>query len=194
MSPKELELAKQRTQELLDTCFCEPVRVGGQFATNIVIAAKKDENGEWKDVRVCHDYRKLNAVTKPDEHGLPHIDDLFMRIGQAKFITKLDLRSGYMSAIVAPADRCKTAFWCDRILYQFVRMPFGMRSSPAWFQRAVDTCLADHGCTAFAMAYIDDVCIFSDTAEAHLRDLGRVLRALGRARFEGAPQQDGCHG
>lgn len=99
-------------------------------------------------------------------------------MGQKKFYTKLDLRSGFYQICIAEADRDKTAFWCDRRLYRFVRMPFGLKCAPMFFQRVVDACLAEANCADCARAFVDDIIIASDSPEEHIRDIERVLCAL----------------
>ena len=178
LSPMESEVTRQAVADLLAAGFCEPCPVNGKYACNMVVAAKKDSSGEWKSLRCCHDFRRLNAATEREEHGLHHVDDLFQWLGTKQFYTKLDLRSGFYQINIAEHDRNKTAFWCDRTLYRFVRMPFGLKCAPIFFQRVVDSCLAAGNVMDCARGFIDDIIIASDTPEAHIRDVERVLTAL----------------
>ncbi|KIY96367.1 hypothetical protein MNEG_11595 [Monoraphidium neglectum] len=179
-SPAELQVQLKAVREWLAAGFCEVCVVNGRYACNMVVAAKKDEHGEWTALRTCHDLRRLNAATLREEHGLHHVDDLFQWLGGKKIYTKLDLRSGFYQIPIAPEDRDKTAFWCDRVLYRFVRMPFGLKCAPIFFQRAVDCCLAEGNCMDCARGFIDDIIIASDTPEEHVRDVARVLEALNK--------------
>ena len=61
-----------------------------EWASPLVVAKKK--NGE---LRLCIDYRKLNAVTKFDTYLMPRMEELIDRVGREKFITALDLTTGY---------------------------------------------------------------------------------------------------
>ena len=83
-------------------------------------------------LRLCVDYCKLNSVTKGDAFPMPRIDDL---LGQSKYFTTLDLKSGYWQVKAHP-DLCeKTAFITQGGLYKFRVMPFGLANAPALFQR-----------------------------------------------------------
>ncbi|KYO45417.1 hypothetical protein Y1Q_0015088 [Alligator mississippiensis] len=83
------------------------------------------------------------------------------RIGEAQYISTLDLAKGYWQIPVAPADRPKKAFGMPWGLYEFVRMPFGLHGVAATFQRLMDRLLAPHA--GYAAAYIDDIIIYSPT-------------------------------
>ena len=70
-------------------------------------------------IRLCVDYRKLNSVTPMDAYPMPRVDDLIDRLGNAKYISKLDLSRGYWQVPVAPEDQAKTAFTTPGGLFQF---------------------------------------------------------------------------
>ncbi|KAJ9528088.1 hypothetical protein QJQ45_005816 [Haematococcus lacustris] len=142
-----------------------PVEGPCSYASAPVLPAKKDVHGQWTEKRFAIDYRQLNTVTKPDIYGLPRSDEMFSELGDSCFFSKLDMRSGFFQLIIAPADRIKTAFWCGNKLYQFNRMPFGLRNAPAEYQRVMDRCIADATLTHCCKAYIDDPLIHSTSAE-----------------------------
>ena len=104
-----------------------------EWASPMVIIKKKDDT-----IRLCVDYRKLNAMTQVDAYPMPQIDDILDQVGQARYITTLDLAKGYWQVLVAEEDQPKTAFITPRGLYQFKRMPFGLCGAPATFQRMMD--------------------------------------------------------
>jgi hypothetical protein len=103
------------------------------MASPAVLVPKPDES-----IRVCVDYRRLNAVTKPDMYPLPRTDDLLNAIGLIDCISTLDLQAGYWQIQIRPEDRDKTALVCPFGLYRFLRMPFGLRNAPASFQWLID--------------------------------------------------------
>ncbi len=139
------------------------------WASPVVLVRKK--SGE---LRFCIDYRKLNHITRNDAHPLPRVDDLLDSVGHAKYFTTLDLKSGYHQIPVHPADREKTAFVTHGGLYEFNRMPFGLATAPATFQRAMELVLA--GLTySICLCYLDDIIIFSSSIAEHCNRLRAVL-------------------
>jgi hypothetical protein len=75
-------------------------------------------------MRLCVDYRDLNAVTIKNKYPLPWIDDLFDQLKGAKFFSKIDLRSGYHQLRVCQEDTPKTAFRTRYGQYEFTLVPF----------------------------------------------------------------------
>ena len=129
-------------------------------------------------LRLCMDYRRLNGVTTTDVYPLPNIEHLVQKIAGSKFITTMDLTRGYYQIPLNPDSKSKTAFVTAFGKWQFRRMPFGVKNAPAWFQRHMDQLLKRHD---NADAYIDDVCVYSDTWEEHLSHLEKTLEILSEA-------------
>ena len=100
------------------------------WASPIVLVRKKDGS-----IRLCVDYRKLNAQSKVDAYPMPRIEDILDRVGKANFITTLDLARGYWQVPVSDEDRHKTVFTSPFGLYQFCVMSFILNGAPATFQR-----------------------------------------------------------
>ena len=153
-----------------------------EWAAPVVVVKKKDGS-----LRLCVDYRRLNTVTRADAYPMPRIDDLIDRLGQAQYISTLDLTKGYWQVPVNGPDQHKTAFTTPYGLYQFKRMPFGLKGAPATFQRLMDQVL--RGLSGFAAAYLDDVIIFSSTWAEHLWHLEEVLNRLKEARLTAKPKK-----
>ena len=86
-------------------------------------------------VRFCTDFCKVNNLTKPDSFPMPRIDDCIDRIGQAQYVTRLDLLKGFYQIDLTPDAREISAFVTPDGLFQYKVMPFGMRNGPATFQR-----------------------------------------------------------
>ena len=89
-------------------------------------------DGSW---RPCGDFRRLNLVTEPDVYTLPNMLDFATK---AAGCTKIDLRKGYHQIPVNPADMQKTAITTPFGLFEYKRMPFGLRNAGPSFQRHVD--------------------------------------------------------
>ena len=144
------------------------------WASPVVLVRKKDGS-----LRLCIDYRKLNSVTKCDAFPMPRIDDLLDVLGQSKYFTTLDLKSGYWQVKVHPDSCEKTAFITHGGLYEFRVMPFGLANAPALFQRLMQRVLGDlNEDQMFVSIYLDDILIFSRTFEEHKIHLREVLKRL----------------
>ena len=159
----------QELKEMLAHGIIEPST--STWASPIVVVKKKDGSA-----RICIDYRKLNAQTDLDAYPLPRIEDILGEIGQARYITTLDLAKGYWQVPVSEADRSKTAFISPLGLFQFCTMPFGLCGAPATFQRMMDQII--WGRHHYVRAYLDDLVIFSKTWEEHLEHLNAVFQLL----------------
>ncbi|CAM5139039.1 unnamed protein product [Natator depressus] len=141
------------------------------WASPVVLVPKKDGS-----VRFCVDYRKLNAITVSDAYPMPRPDELLDKLGGARYLTTMDLTKGYWQVPLDADARLKSAFITPLGLYEFLTLPFGLKGAPATFQRLVDQLL--RGMESFAVAYIDDICVFSQTWEDHVSQVRQVLDRL----------------
>ena len=141
---------------MLEEGVIEPSQ--SEWASPMVLVRKKDGS-----IQICVDYRKLNGMTQQYAYPMPRVDDTLDEIGQAQYITTLDLAKGYWQVPVAETDRPKTAFTTLLGLFQFRVMPFGLCGALATFQRLMDNVIK--GLHQFAKAYLDDVVIFSSSWE-----------------------------
>ena len=142
-----------------------------EWSSPIVVVKKKDGSN-----RICVDYRKLNGITKFDAYPMPRIDEMLDAIGNAKYISTLDLAKGYWQIPMDQQDREKTAFSSPLGLFQFTVMPFGLSGASASFQRMMDQTL--RGLNDFVGVYLDDIIIHSSTWKEHLVHLQQVLERL----------------
>jgi hypothetical protein len=116
--------------------------------------------------RPCGDYRRLNLVTRPDKYPVPNMTDLAARLHGCKVFSKLDLKKGYYQVPVRAEDVPKTAVITPFGLWEFLRMPFGLRNEVQSFQRLKDTVGAR---LSFVFIYLDDILIASPDEESHLQ-------------------------
>ena len=163
---------QQQLEELLQKDITEPSR--SQFASPVVMVKKKDGS-----LRMCVDYRALNAKTIPKTFPIPRIDELLDKLNGAKIFTLLDLKSGYNYIPVAEKDRKKTAFMLPGSKFQWKRLPFGLVGAPFSFGAVMKDVL--QGTEAFTATYFDDILIFSNSLEEHMIHLERVLTLLAEA-------------
>jgi hypothetical protein len=93
-----------------------------------LFVGKKD-----KELRLCVDYRPLNAVTIKNKYPLPRIDALFDQLAGAQVFSKIDLHSGYHQIKIRTKDIPKTAFTTRYGLYEYLVMSFGLMNASAHF-------------------------------------------------------------
>ena len=133
---------------------------------------------EGGSMRFCTDYRKVNTVTVKDSYPLLRVDDVIDAIGNAKFVTKIDLLKGYYQVELSDNAKEISAFITPFGLYEYTIMPFGMCNAPSTFQRIVN--LIIQGLEGI-YAYLDDIVVTGDTWDEHLERLGMVLQGLQEA-------------
>ena len=170
LPPSQYEQVRQHIQELLANGVIRPS--ASPYASPIVLVQKK--SGE---LRMCVDYRQLNARTLKDAYPLPRIEESLDALGGARFFSTLDLASGYNQVPVAESDRPKTAFCTPFGLYEFNRMPFGLCNAPGTFQRLMERVFGDQSLQSLLL-YLDDIVVFSASFEQHLGRLQMVLERL----------------
>ena len=141
-------------------------------------------------LRLCVDYRRLNAVTTPDAFPLPRIDESLDALRGAKYFSTIDLVSGYWQRGMDPEDQPKTAFSTPMGLFEFNRMPFGLSNAPATFQRFMERCFGDQSCETL-MFYLDNIIRFLSDFPSHLEWLDMVFSRLAKHGLKAKPSK--CH-
>lgn len=169
-SVKDNAEIKKQIDELLKADLIKPSC--SPYAAPITLVHKKDEGSKN---RLCIDYRRLNQVTKIDSEPIPRVDALLDQLSSAKIFSSCDLASGYWQVKLREADMEKLAFTSSYGLYEWKRLPFGFRNSPAIFQRAIRQILHKHQ-ISFALNYFDDIIIFSQNFEEHLEHLKKIFQ------------------
>ena len=173
ISPKKLEGVRKEISSLLAKGIIVPST--SQWSSLIVPLIKPDES-----IRLCADFRKLNAIIQPDPYCMPLVEELIARVREAKYLSKIDLSKGFYQVPLAEEDREKTAFVTTGGKFEFTRIPFGLRNAPATFQRLMDVVLG--GLEAFAAPHIDDIIIFFNDCEQHS---GHIREVIGRLQQAG---------
>jgi hypothetical protein len=128
-------------------------------------------------MRMCIDYQNLNVVTVKNKYPLPRTDDLLDQLKDAKFFSKIDLRSGYYQMKIRPEDIPKTAFVTRYGQYEFTVVSFRSTNAPAYFMNMMNKVFMDE-LDKFVVVFIDDILIYSATAEEHEQHLRVVLEKL----------------
>src|ERR1043165_2030263 len=174
LHPERLALVNREVKDLLKLGIIEESE--STWAAPIVLVPKPDGS-----LRLCTDFRKLNTVTVPDPFPMPRVETLINRVGQAKFLTKLDMTKGYWQIPIAPAAVEVTAFVTPNGHFQWKYMPFELRNAPSSFSRLVKKVFA--GLESFCDAYLDDVIIFSMAWSYHMNHLEQVLQRVKDANL-----------
>ena len=161
---------KEQLDKLLEANIIRPS--SSPFASPIVLVKKRDGS-----LRLCVDYRRLNKVSQNLIFPLPQIQDTLDRLGKAKFYSVLDLNQGFFQIQIHEDDIDKTAFTTPLGNFEFLRLPMGLKSSPATFQRAMSTVFSDilH---SQLLVYLDDLVIHSCDFDQHLDRLRNVFARL----------------
>lgn len=154
------------------------------YAAPVVVVPKKDGK-----LRICVDYRGLNAKTRKDAYPLPRIEEALDALNGAKYFCSLDLAHGYYQLPVAEDDIQKTAFRVGTGgLYEYLRMPFGLSGSPGTFMRLMDKIFGDQNFQTI-LTYLDDILVYGRTFEETLQRLEMVLKRLRENNLKVKPEK-----
>ena len=155
---------------LVKSGVLEPVKTS-EWATPIVPIIKKDGS-----LRICGDFKvTLNSVLHAEQYPLPLIEDLFANLAGGQRFSKIDLSQAYLQMHVDPESQELLTIVTHKGLYRYHRLPFGITSAPALFQRAMDQILSG---IPGVQCYLDDLLITGPDEESHLRNLESTLQRL----------------
>lgn len=177
----------ERDKALIDETFDPLAATGrlipgrGSIAWPVFVVWNKGKG------RVVVDLRGLNRACILDAYPLPAQDEIMSLLRGKKWITCIDVRASFYQRRIKPGDRHKMQIISHRGLEQFTVASMGFLNSPAHGQRFMDGILAEM--SSFAKCYVDDIVIFSDTFEEHLRHLRLVFDALRAKNITLAPEK-----
>jgi hypothetical protein len=159
---------KIQLQDLLYKAFIHPS--SSPWACLALFVSKKD-----KDLHLHVDYRPLNAVTIKNKYPLPRIDILFDQLVGVQVFSKIDLRSSYHQIKIRAEYIPKTAFTMRHGLYEYLVMSFGLTNASAHFMYLMNSIFMLE-LDKFVMVFIDDILVYSNSTEEHLRVILQRLR------------------
>lgn len=166
---------------LLNLGVLQPVS-HSDWATPVVPVLKA--NGQ---IRLCGDFKlTANVATTLEQYPLPNVEDLFARLSGGISFSKIDLSDAYCQLEVDEPSKRFLVINTHRGLFQYTRLPFGVASAPAVFQREMDKLLQGHD---KALCYLDDLLVTGSSTEEHLKNLGKVLSTLQAAGIKLHPSK-----
>lgn len=155
---------------LVKSGVLEPVTVS-EWATPIVPVSKKDGG-----IRTCGDFKvTVNPVLSVEQYPLPRIEDLFAGLSGGQRFSKIDLNQAYLQMHVHEDSQELLTITTHKGLFRYHRLPFGITSAPALFQRAMEQILSG---LPGVQCYLDDILCTGATDEEHLRNLDATLQRL----------------
>ena len=173
--------AKESVDKLLKNKIIR-VASTAQHGSNLLLIIKPDGS-----FRPCVDYRILNDCTSNEGMGwpIPNIEQMLDRLGSqhAKYFGVIDLTAGYHQTWLDPAVVKLTAFLTYSGMYEWLRVPMGLKGAPSYFQRMMATIVLAGLVERVCEVYLDDIIIYGRTEEEYLTNLETVLKALEKRRI-----------
>lgn len=170
MSAQESDVLWKYIQEHLGKGWIRPSTSHVSAPTLVV---RKPSGG----LRVCVDYRALNAITEKNRYPIPNINETLTRLNKAKIFTKLDVVAAFNKIRIKEGHEHLTSFNTRFGQYEYLVMPFGLCNAPATFQSYINSSVLDY-LDQFCTAYLDDVLVYSENEEEHIEHVNKVLKRL----------------
>lgn len=168
LTPIQAKQVQDQARSWHEKQVIEPIPTPA-YCNNLVLVAKKDGR-----IRVCVDCTPANDVTKGFDWPLPRLQDVRYRVRGYTWFSRIDLKDAFFRVRIPAQYRHLTAFMSGGQAYQFKRMPFGLKTAPAVFQRFMDWGLSQF--SEHALWYMDDILISANSAR-EVRTRERLLRA-----------------
>ena len=166
------ETIEKDLERLVDMGVIEPV-THSEWATPIVPVPKADGT-----IRICGDFKvTLNPALIVDQYPLPRLEDLFASLSGGQKFTKIDLSHAYQQLLLDEESRKLVTVTTHRGLYRYNRLPFGVASAPAIFQKLMEQVLQG---VPDCICYIDDVLVTGKSDDEHLQHIGEVFERFDK--------------
>ncbi|MBW0482303.1 hypothetical protein O181_022018 [Austropuccinia psidii MF-1] len=175
--PESLETRKEIEKNINEPLEIDVIRKIGH---NEIVDITTPVLIDWHDGKsgLCGDFRALNNYTKADRYPIPRIPHALDKLEKAKCITKMNCMKAFHRNGVKQNSMKLLRIICHMGIYEYTRIPFGIKYSPAHFQRMMDTIFQEEILAGWMVVYIDDIIIYSETWEDNLHYIERVLKLL----------------
>lgn len=181
LKPPWLQHFNPQVEQMIEEHFRELERLGiveratdkvkAEFSSPLAVVVKKDGT-----LRICGDYRGLNAITLNNSYGLPHLPSFNNKFAGSKYFSVIDLKRAFYQIPIKKSDRWKTAVRTPNGTFYFNYMSFGLKCASQQFQALIDSIFSD--CRSFIYNYIDDIIVYSRSLSEHMRHLRTVFERL----------------
>ncbi|MBW0533025.1 hypothetical protein O181_072740 [Austropuccinia psidii MF-1] len=132
-----------------------------EFTTPVIITWHNDKS------RMVGDFRALSTYTIPDRYPIPRIHENLTHLSKAKFITSMDALKGFHQNVLKPHARKLLRIISHFGIYEYLRMPFGIKNAHSHYQRVMNTSSPHELSEGWLIIYINDIIIFSETWNLH---------------------------
>ncbi|MBW0593165.1 hypothetical protein O181_132880, partial [Austropuccinia psidii MF-1] len=143
-----------------------------EVTTPVIITWHNDKS------TMVDDLRALNTYTIPDRYPIPRIHETLTQLSKARFITSMDALKGFHQNVLTPHARKLLRIIAHCGIYEYLRMPFGIKNAPSHYQRMMNTIFPHELSEGWLIIYIDDIIICSETWKLHLERLSLVLKKI----------------
>ncbi|MBW0522354.1 hypothetical protein O181_062069 [Austropuccinia psidii MF-1] len=159
-------LASPRTREALEKHIQELIQLGVlrkvghneevEVTTPVSIAWHNDKS------RMVADFRALNTYTVPGRYPIPKIQETLTQLSKAKYKTSMDALKGFHKKVLMPKTKKLPIIITHFSIYEYTRMPFGIKNAPSHYQRMIDTIFPTELSEGWLKIYIDEIIICSE--------------------------------
>ncbi|MBW0508280.1 hypothetical protein O181_047995 [Austropuccinia psidii MF-1] len=179
-SPRAREALEKHIQELIQLGVLRKVGHNEEVevTTPVIIAWHNDKS------RMVGDFRALNTYTVPDRYPLPRIQETLTQLSKAKYITSMDALKCFHQNVLTPKAKKLLRIITHCGIYEYLRMPFGIKNSPSHYQRMMNTIFPTELSEGWLIIYIDDIIICSHSWSLHLERLARVLHKVAEVNMK----------
>ncbi|MBW0551457.1 hypothetical protein O181_091172, partial [Austropuccinia psidii MF-1] len=173
-SPRARGALGKNIQELITLGVLRKVGHNEEFevTTTVIIAWNNDKS------RMVGDFRAFNTYTFPDRYPIPRIQETLTPFSKAKYIKSKDALKGFHQTFLMPKAKELLRIITHCGIYEYLRMPFGIKNAPSHYQRMMNTIFPTELFEGWLILYIDDIIICSDSWSLHLERLARVLHKV----------------